>query len=66
VGLKGVPRGALTDSLGMYTITSVPAGSYVVFSRAIGYNRPERVVAVTAGRTSRIDFNLEERATVIR
>lgn len=52
--------GAVTDSEGTYSITSIPVGSKTVVVKLIGFRRLERVVSVTSNEEMTLDFSLEE------
>jgi iron complex outermembrane receptor protein len=62
VTVDGTQFGALTSDLGEYAITGVPAGSYTVRARLLGYLAASARVVVTAGATARQDFQLAVRA----
>ncbi|MEM1271691.1 MAG: TonB-dependent receptor, partial [Bacteroidota bacterium] len=52
--------GAATDFDGNYTVANVPAGSYDLIARFIGYNESRQPVTVTAGQTVTINVALDE------
>lgn len=52
---KGIP----TDVNGFYTLIDIPAGEYTVTISFIGYKKIEETVTITAGSTTKKDFNLE-------
>ncbi|OYW04582.1 MAG: hypothetical protein B7X11_02755, partial [Acidobacteria bacterium 37-65-4] len=55
-------RGALTQADGRYSIT-LPAGTYTLHARTIGYAPVERSVTVVAGQTADVDIALTAQAT---
>lgn len=71
VAVDGAPRSAMTDSVGMFTIDSVPGGEYrLVLLDAIldtiGLSVESRPLTVTPGDTTFIVFALPSPATVVR
>ncbi|RMH66915.1 MAG: SusC/RagA family TonB-linked outer membrane protein [Bacteroidetes bacterium] len=54
--------GAVTDIDGNYTIANVPAGTYDIQARYIGYRSQTKQVTVTSGETATVDFALAESA----
>jgi TonB-linked SusC/RagA family outer membrane protein len=58
VGLEAEGLGAATNAEGAYTIDDVPAGEQTVEARFVGYQQAEKEVAVRAGQTVTIDFEL--------
>lgn len=59
VSVMGTRFHATTDEAGQYTFSSVPAGTYTVEVRRIGYTRATRVaVSVTDGGTATANFSL--------
>lgn len=63
VRVNGTQRGALTDQEGRFTITGVPAGSYEVSARRVGYGALTQRVTVADGGTASTDFTLATAAT---
>ena len=55
-------RGGLTNDVGRFAITGVPAGSHTIRVLRFGYGEVSRPVTVTAGQTSTVDFALEPQA----
>lgn len=55
-----VGRFDTTDATGFYRIRELPAGRYTVRASASGFDSNSRLVELTAGRTTRQDFRLEE------
>lgn len=53
-------RQAVTDSVGHYVISSVPAGTYTVTASAAGYQNSSQAVAVTGNTTSSANFSLQK------
>src|SRR5688572_8038014 len=59
VTVSGTRLRAATDDAGQYSIGTVPAGTYTLEARRIGYSRGTRVaVSVTEGGTATVDFAL--------
>jgi outer membrane receptor protein involved in Fe transport len=56
--VEGTTRGALTDALGDYTITNVPAGSQTIQVSYIGLRGMSQTVQVTAGGTATANFTM--------
>ena len=63
VWLQGSSMGAAADIKGKYRITNVPAGSYTMVIRYIGYKQKELQVDVVGGRT--LEFNIDLPSEVI-
>ena len=63
VSVVGTQRGAATDQRGRFTIPGVPAGSYTVRARRIGYAVGNQTVTVGSGATATISFALSAAAT---
>jgi TonB-linked SusC/RagA family outer membrane protein len=59
----GTQRVAQTDQEGRYTITGVPAGSYQVNVRRVGFGSTSQAVTVTDGATATAEFALATSAT---
>ena len=49
--LVGTTRGAMTDDAGRFSVADVPAGSYTVRARQLGYRPVELAVSVRDGVT---------------
>jgi TonB-linked SusC/RagA family outer membrane protein len=58
VTVTGTQRGASTDQQGRYTITGVPAGTYQVRARRIGYAVGVQPVTIGSGLTAVANFSL--------
>ena len=63
VAVIGTQRGAATDRNGRFSITGVPAGTYQVRARRIGYTASTQTVTVGAGATATVNFTLGTSAT---
>jgi len=63
IGIVGATTGAVTDAEGRYALTSVAPGQITVRITRIGFGQQSRTVAVTAGQTTTVDFQMEEVAT---
>jgi hypothetical protein len=55
----GVAYTGVTSDAGVYTITSVPIGSYVVQAEMQGFKTVQSTISVSAAQTARVDFKLE-------
>ena len=58
ISVAGTMLGAITNANGVFTLTSVPAGTRVVRARLIGYQPTEQTITVTAGGTATVSFTL--------
>jgi iron complex outermembrane receptor protein len=58
----GTTYGASTDKQGEFEIVDVPAGSYTITARYVGYVSQTKSIDVIVGGSARVDFNLEETA----
>ncbi len=56
--LTGTPLGAATDRDGHYTIENVPAGSYAIEARFLGYQTMRRSIRVSQDDVLTADFSL--------
>ncbi|TND03499.1 MAG: iron complex outermembrane recepter protein [Bacteroidetes bacterium] len=56
-------RGVLTDSLGYYYITNLPAGSFLIEVRCTGYSPQTKVISISG--KSKLDVELHHAATEI-
>jgi len=59
VVVGGTELGAATNAEGIFNIPNVPAGKAKLFVSVIGYRKVTREVAVTAGKTTKVDVPLE-------
>ena len=64
VAVTGQPRGAITRSDGSYRLT-LPAGSYELNARLLGYASAKASVTVIAGGTATQNFTLARAASVL-
>jgi hypothetical protein len=55
----GVAYTGVTSDAGVYTITSVPIGSYVVSAEMQGFKTVQSTISLSAAQTARVDFKLE-------
>jgi TonB-linked SusC/RagA family outer membrane protein len=62
VGIRSIGVGAMTNDQGEYTIENVPAGSYTIVARIIGYREMQRSVMVADNQTAAVDFALQKSA----
>ncbi|WP_347839009.1 TonB-dependent receptor [uncultured Draconibacterium sp.] len=59
VVIEDIHKGAVTDVNGFYRIVTLDAGEYQVKVSYIGFKEAVKTVAVTAGKTSTLNFELE-------
>ncbi len=62
VSIDGTTRGSLTNAEGRFIILNVPAGTYTVRVRLLGYGAGEQTMTVAAGGTATVDFELTQQA----
>ncbi len=65
VFIQGTNLGALTDQDGRYRIEGVPAGTYEVTVRLIGYRQASDDVAVQSGQVSTANFAIDVAAVAL-
>ena len=63
VRILGTQRGVLTDQEGRFSISGLPAGSYEVSARRVGYGASTVRVTVAEGGSASADFALATAAT---
>jgi len=59
VVVEGTELGAATSNEGTFTISNVPVGKAKLFVSVIGFRKVTREVSVTAGKTIKVDVQLE-------
>jgi TonB-linked SusC/RagA family outer membrane protein len=59
----GTQRGTQTDQEGRYTISGLPAGTYEIRARRVGYSATTQRVTVAGGETATAEFALATSAT---
>ena len=62
VSVAGTQRGSISDQQGRYTIRGVPAGTYEIRARRVGYEPASQRVTVGAGATATVNFAMSESA----
>src|SRR5438105_780030 len=65
VQVEGTRLGAVSNASGSYRIPNVPAGSYTLSARLLGYARSTQPVTVSDTATVRTNFALERTATTL-
>jgi iron complex outermembrane recepter protein len=65
VSVAGTNRTSTTNQSGEYVVSDVPAGTYQVRARLIGYGEGTDTVTVTAGEVATADFSLEPKAMAL-
>src|SRR5688572_7025705 len=63
VSVEGTSLGAVSNTMGAYSIVNVPAGSQVLRATAIGYDVGRQTVTITAGQMLTTDFTMVRAAT---
>jgi len=63
IAIVGRTQGGLSGDNGQYNITGIPAGTYTLEARRLGYTPARRAgVVVTAGQTTTVDFKVQSAA----
>src|SRR5215218_9014271 len=65
VTLEGTRLAATSSDSGTYRVAGVPAGSYTIGVRRIGYARASQPVSLAADQTVSVDFALEATASTL-
>jgi hypothetical protein len=65
VFVKELKRGTNSDFDGFYTITSVPAGSYTLLIRYVGYDSLVEKITIASGEMISKNFYLYEKSTTL-
>jgi hypothetical protein len=64
VVIEVLNQSSITDSLGRYRITGIPAGSYSITASSIGFQKESRYnVVITSGNENEISFELQTQST---
>jgi TonB-linked SusC/RagA family outer membrane protein len=63
ISVTGTSRGAVSDTAGRFTIVGVPAGTYTVIARSLGWAQGTSSVTVTGTETATVRFTLEPAPT---
>lgn len=58
ITLQGTDKGAAADDIGVYSITSLEAGTFNIVASAIGYNKLRENVTVQDGVITEVNFHL--------
>ena len=66
VTIVGTQLGALANAEGRFLVLNVPAGAHTVRVERIGYATAEQQVTVTAGGTSRVEFQVAPQAVQLQ
>lgn len=66
VQVAGTQRGSMTDREGRFSIRGVPAGTYEVRARRVGYAPMSERVTVGAGATASVNFVMTESALTLQ
>ena len=62
VYVAGLNRGTLTNQRGQFVIPNIAAGQQTVHAVLIGYGEATQTITVTAGQTSRVNFEMRPSA----
>jgi TonB-linked SusC/RagA family outer membrane protein len=60
ISLKGTTLGAITDINGLYTLSNLDPGKYIIVAYMIGYSKIESEVEVIAGQKKEQNFTIKE------
>ncbi len=60
IGIRELQKGTSTDANGFYHIGNIPIGSYTLEVSSVGFKKYSQTVEVQAGKTLRLDIELEE------
>jgi outer membrane receptor for ferrienterochelin and colicins len=63
--LRGTTLGTATDATGHYTLRNIPSEEIVLVATAVGYKTVEKTVKVQRGRTTEVNFDIEEDAVLL-
>lgn len=66
VGLKNKSQTTSTDNDGIYSLTKIKAGSYVLRVSAIGIITQEKNITLSEGQTLELNFTLTENSEVLK
>ena len=62
ISIDGTTRGALSNADGRFVVLNVPAGTYTVRVRMLGYSAAEQSITVAEGGTALANFELTQQA----
>ena len=60
IGVKGTTIGTVTDETGHFQMVNLPTGEQTISVSIVGYKPQERTVTLETGKTTEINFELEE------
>ncbi len=60
ISVKGTTIGTTTDETGHYQLINIPEGTHVIRAQSMGYKPQDVDIAIKAGETKEIHFDLEE------
>ncbi|WP_443944843.1 TonB-dependent siderophore receptor [Pedobacter sp. AW1-32] len=66
VGIKGRNMGTTSNEAGVFSITKLKGGTYIVKVSAVGIKPAEKEVTLTSGETKQVDFTLSENNEILQ
>jgi len=65
ITLRGTTLGTATDATGHYTLRNIPAEEVMLVASAVGFKTIEKAVKLQQGRTTVVNFDIEEDAILL-
>jgi outer membrane receptor for ferrienterochelin and colicins len=65
ISVKGTTLGVATDATGHFLLKNIPEGEHTIVASAVGYKTLEKKVQLKNGRTTEMNFELEEDAVML-
>jgi outer membrane receptor for ferrienterochelin and colicins len=63
--LRGTTMGTATDATGHFTLRNIPSEEVTLVATAVGYKTVEKSVKLQQGRTTEVNFDIEEDAVLL-
>jgi outer membrane receptor protein involved in Fe transport len=65
VSIEGTARSATANDSGLFRLSRVPAGTFKLSAKRVGYIASQRSVTVASGQVTTVDFTLEQSANAL-
>ena len=65
ISVKGTTLGVATDATGHFLLKNIPEGEHIIVASAVGYKTLEKKIVLKNGRTTEMNFELEEDAVML-